>query len=187
MGSNGVRLDLYDNEWFSPGVGRIKLLLWCVINILFFINPLNPVSGTKVWLLRLFGAKVGKGVLIKPGVNIKYPWKLRIGDWVWIGERVWIDNLTVVTIGNQVCISQGAMLLTGNHNYKSQNFDLITESIVIEDGCWIGAKSTVCPGVVCETHAVLAVGSIATTNLHAWTIYQGNPAKAVRKRAFILH
>ena len=186
MIKEGVRLDSYNNEWFSPGAGRLKLLLWYVINVLFFINPLNPVNSIKVSLLRCFGAEVGKGVVIKPGVNIKYPWRLKIGNWVWIGEGAWIDNLTSVVIGDQVCISQGAMLLTGNHNYKSKGFDLMVEPIVIEDGCWIGAKSTVCPGVICKTHTVLAVGSVATTSLDAWTIYQGNPAKAVRKRSLIL-
>jgi putative colanic acid biosynthesis acetyltransferase WcaF len=154
---------------------------------LFFINPLNPLNSLKRLLLRLFGARVGVGVVIKPGVNIKYPWRLSIGDWSWIGEGVWIDNLADVTIGSHVCISQGAMLLTGNHDYKSNTFDLIIESIIIKDGCWIGARSTVCPGVHCGEHAVLAVGSIATKSLKAWTIYQGNPALPLRERIVLLH
>ena len=80
------------------------------------MNPLNPFSGLKVFLLQLFGAKVGKGVVIKPNVNIKYPWLLEIGDYTWIGERAWIDNLAQVKIGKNCCISQGAMLLCGNNN-----------------------------------------------------------------------
>lgn len=146
------------------------------------MNPLNPISSLKVSLLRLFGAKVGQGVVIKPGVNIKYPWRLHIGNWVWIGEGVWIDNLAEVRIGNQVCISQGAMLLTGNHNYKSEKFDLIVQPILLEDGCWIGAQSTVCPGVICGKESVLAVGSVATRHLAPQMIYQGNPAQAARAR-----
>lgn len=103
----------------------IKGFIWYFVNVLFFINPMNPISGLKVFLLRLFGAKIGKGVVIKPGVNIKYPWLLTIGNNVWIGEKVWIDNLDNVTIANDVCISQDAILLCGNHNYKKSTFDLI--------------------------------------------------------------
>ena len=77
----------------------------------------------KIYLLKIFGAKIGKGVIIKPGVNIKYPWNLYIGDHVWIGENVWIDNLDDVIINNHVCVSQGAMLLCGNHNYKKSSFN----------------------------------------------------------------
>jgi putative colanic acid biosynthesis acetyltransferase WcaF len=148
----------------------------------FFINPLNPFSGLKVSLLRFFGAKVGQRVVIKPGVNIKYPWNLEIGDHAWIGERVWIDNLIKVRIGRHVCLSQGAMLLTGNHNYSSTSFDLVVKPITLEDGVWIGSRAAVCPGVHCHSHAVLAVHSVATKDLDAYTIYQGNPAKPIRKR-----
>ena len=125
---------------------------------------------------------MGRGVLIKPAVNIKYPWLLELGDYVWIGEKVWIDNLTRVRIGNHVCLSQGAMLLTGNHNYKKSSFDLMVGEITLEDGVWIGAKSVVCPGVVCGSHSVLSVNSVASTALIEFTIYQGNPAQKIRKR-----
>lgn len=135
------------------------------------------MSSLRVLTLRLFGAKIGRGVVIKPGVSVKYPWMLEIGDYSWIGEDVWIDNLAQVTIGANCCISQGAMLLCGNHNYKLETFDLMVKSIIIEDGAWIGAQSTVCPGVMVKKEAVLAVGSIATSVLEASTIYQGNPAK----------
>lgn len=159
--------------------------IWYLVNILFFKSSLNPFSILKVFFLSLFGAKVGKGVVIKPGVNIKYPWFLEIGDHCWIGEQVWIDNLTNVVIQSNVCLSQGAMLLTGNHNYKKESFDLMIGRITLEEGVWIGAKSVVCPGVTCRSHAVLAVGSVATQNLEAYTIYQGNPAQAVRRRVIL--
>jgi putative colanic acid biosynthesis acetyltransferase WcaF len=135
-----------------------------------------------VFLLRVFGAQIGTGVVIKPAVNIKYPWRLKIGNHVWIGEQVWIDNLENITIGDHVCISQGAMLLCGNHNYKRTTFDLLVGKIVLEDGAWIGAQTVVCPGVTCKSHSLLTVGSIATSNLNAYTIYQGNPAVAIKER-----
>lgn len=133
-------------------------------------------------MLRLFGARVGQGVLIKPSVRIKFPWKLTVGDYAWIGEDVWIDNLVMVSIGNNVCISQGALLLCGNHDYKKVSFDLIAKPIILENGAWIGAKSVVCPGVTCHSHSVLAVGSVTTKDLEAYGIYQGNPAIKVRDR-----
>ena len=129
-------------------------------------------------LLRMFGARIGSGVVVKPRVTIKYPWKLAVGDHSWIGEQVWIDNLDQVTIGAHVCISQGALLLCGNHDYKKPTFDLITGPIVLENGVWIGAKASVAPGVTCGSHSVLAMGGVATKNLEAWKVYQGNPAKA---------
>lgn len=177
-------LSTYNNHWYQSviGAGKMKQALWYFVNVLFFINPLNPFSGLKCWLLKCFGADLGKSIVIKPGVNIKYPWKLTIGDHCWIGEKVWIDNLARVTLGNHVCLSQGAMLLTGNHDYRKTSFDLIVKEIVIEDGAWIGAKSIVAPGVTAFSHSVLMAGSVATNNLEADTIYAGNPLVAKRKR-----
>ena len=177
-------LSTYNNNWYKSaiGAGRLKQVLWYFINILFFINPLNPLSGLKCWLLKCFGARLGKNVVIKPGVNIKYPWKLTIGDHCWIGEAVWIDNLDEVKLGDHVCLSQGAMLLTGNHNYKKTVFDLMVKKITMEDGVWICAKAIVCPGVTAHSHAVLSVGSVATQNMESYTIYTGSPAVAVKQR-----
>ncbi len=175
-------LSKYDNSNYNPGAGAIKRLAWYYINIFFFISPVFPVSRLKCGLLRLFGAKIGKGVNIKPSVNIKYPWRLTVGDHCWIGEKAWIDNLDEVVIGNNVCISQGAMLLCGNHNYKLSTFDLMTGPVVLEDGVWIGAHSVVCPGITCRSHAILTVSSVATRNLEAWSVYQGNPAVRIKTR-----
>ena len=130
----------------------------------------------------MFRAKIGKGVVIKPHVNIKYPWRLKVGNRAWIGEHVWIDNLADVVIEDNVCISQGAMLLCGNHNYKKTTFDLIIGNITLKKGSWVGAKSVVCPGVTVGSHAVLTVGSVATKNMNDYTIYQGNPAVAIKER-----
>ncbi len=180
-----VDLSRFNNDWYNPGAGKIKRLLWFLINGLLFQSRINAFGSCKVRLLRLFGARVGYGVVIKPSVNIKYPWLLSIGDNVWIGERVWIDNLAKVTISNNVCLSQGAMLLCGNHDYKKVSFDLMVGEIKLENGVWIGAHSIVCPGVICASHAVLSVNSVAVSNLEAYKIYQGNPAVEVRDRAIV--
>lgn len=175
-------LSAFNNSWYTPGGNPLKRLLWYFANAAF-LNSSFPFSGIKVFLLRLFGAKIGSGVVIKPHVNIKYPWRLTVGDAVWIGEYVWIDNLANVTIGNNVCLSQGAFLLCGNHNYKKVAFDLMVADIVLEDGVWIGAKSTVCPGITCSSHSILSVGSVATADLEPYGIYQGNPAVKIRQRS----
>lgn len=184
MEKQTVDFSQYNNDWYKKeiGAGKLKQLVWYFVNTIFFANGLFPISSLKVMLLRIFGAKIGARVVIKPGVNIKYPWMLTVGDNTWIGEDVWIDNLTIVRIGKNVCLSQGSMLLTGNHNYRKTTFDLMIGSITLDDGVWIGAKSMVCPGIICESHAVLAAGSVATRNLAAYTVYQGNPALPVKSR-----
>lgn len=176
-----VDLSTYNNSWYKPG-SFIKRMAWHYTNGLFFRSGLFPFYGIKVFLLRLFGAVVGKGVLIKPCVNIKYPWLLQIGDHCWVGEGVWIDNLGMVTIGAHVCLSQGAYLLTGNHDYKKEGFDLLVKPILLEDGVWIGARSIVCPGVTCKTHAVLSAGSTLSNDMEAYGIYRGNPAQKIAER-----
>ena len=179
-----MRTDLskYDNSWFNPGGNPVKRILWYFFNHLLFTHGFFPFSGIKIGILRIFGAQIGKGVNLKPNVNIKYPWKLIIKDFTWIGENVWIDSLADIHIGANVCISQGALLLTGNHDYKKNTFDLMVNEIVIEDGVWIGAKSVVCPGVSCMQHSILTVGSVATSDMEAFGIYQGNPARKVKDR-----
>ena len=182
MDSPKTNLKNFNNSWYKAGASTPVMLLWYFTNLLFFTSRWLPLNAFKVFLLRIFGAKVGTGVIIKPAVNIKYPWRLKIGNNVWIGEQVWIDNLENVEIGDNVCISQGAMLLCGNHNYKKTSFDLMVGKIILEEGSWIGAQTVVCPGVICRSHALLTVGSVATGELKAFTIYQGNPALPVRNR-----
>jgi putative colanic acid biosynthesis acetyltransferase WcaF len=139
---NTVKLNQYNNDTYNPG-STLKRTLWYFTNMLFFKTLLPFPSSFKTALLRLFGGKVGSGVVIKPDVNIKYPWFLEIGDDCWIGESVWIDNLALVKIGSNVVLSQGVYLLTGCHNYTKESFDLMLGKIVLEDGVWIGAKATV--------------------------------------------
>ncbi|MBR5696143.1 MAG: WcaF family extracellular polysaccharide biosynthesis acetyltransferase [Paludibacteraceae bacterium] len=177
-----IDLSIYDNSWYQTGGSKIKMLVWYFVNELCMNSGWLFVSSIRRSILRIFGAKIGEGVIIKPHVNIKYPWKLSIGNNCWIGENVWIDNLAEVTIGDNVCISQGAMLLCGNHNYKKTTFDLMIGEIKLEDGAWVCAKSVVCPGVTMKSHSILTVGSIATKDCEAYSIYQGNPAVKIKER-----
>lgn len=161
---------------------KLKVIIWFFINYYIFNSAFPWPNRLKIFLLRLFGAKVGIGLNIKNKVRIKNPWRLVIGNYCWIGESAWIDNLENVTLGNNVCISQGAMLLTGNHDYTKSDFRYRLGPIEIEDGVWIGAQCVVCPGIICRSHSILTVSSVATKELDAWSIYSGNPAIFVRSR-----
>ncbi len=177
-----VNLSKYDNSWYYPGRNVLIRLLWYYVNLFFLKSGVVISSKISILILRLFGAKIGKGVNIKPGVDIKYPWNLEVEEYTWIGENVWIDNLVKVKIGANACLSQGAMILTGNHNFNSSSFELIVGEIVLEDGVWIGAKSMVTNGVTCGEHSILAVNSVASKNLESRSIYRGNPAVKVGTR-----
>jgi putative colanic acid biosynthesis acetyltransferase WcaF len=177
-------LSTYNTTVYTAG-SKLKCMLWYTVSLFFFKGSWNISSPLKVVLLRFFGASVGKGVVIKQSVNIKYPWKLSLGNHCWIGEGVWIDNLDQVTLEDHVCLSQGALLLCGNHNYKTTSFDLMIAPIYLKEGSWIGAKASVGPGVTSGSHAVLSMGAIATRDLSAYTVYGGNPAKIRNTRKIV--
>lgn len=176
-----INLSKFHIGFYQPAP-KWKVLLWYPFNY-FIFNSVIPWPYTlKSSLLRLFGATVGKGLVIKMKVRIKNPWYLRIGTNCWIGESVWIDNLATVEIGNNVCISQGALLLTGNHDYTRTDFPYRLGRIKLEDGVWIGARAVVCPNVTCKSHSILTVNSVASKNLEVRSIYSGNPATFSRER-----
>lgn len=180
--SDTVDLRRFDNSWYKPGGSTLRRVVWYIVGRMTVSCHWNPSSSLRARILRLFGARIGRRVVLRPGVNIKYPWRLTVGDDCWIGEDVWIDNLADVRIGDNVCLSQGAMLLCGNHDYTVPTFDLMIGDITLEDGAWVGCKSVVCPGVTMGTHSVLAVGSTASHDLAPYGIYRGNPAVYVKQR-----
>ena len=175
-------LSRYSPGQFDRGAGAVKESLWLVVSLVLFQLCPFSFSALKRVLLRAFGASIGRNVTIKPQVKITFPWKLTVGDHVWLGEECWLLNLERVVIGSNVSISQRAFLCTGSHDYKKTTFDLITRPITLEDGVWIGASCWVGPGVTVESHSVLTAGSVATKNLAANGIYRGNPAVLVKQR-----
>jgi putative colanic acid biosynthesis acetyltransferase WcaF len=181
-----VDLSSYSSTHFNRGASKFREFVWLLVSLgLFRLCPFS-FSALKRTTLRAFGARVGRSVTIKPQVKITFPWKLEIGDRVWIGEECWLLNLERITIGNNVCISQRAFLCTGNHNYKSPEFDLVVKPILLEEGAWIGAGAWVGPGVRVGTHTVLTAGSVATKDLEPFGIYRGNPAMLLRSRIISL-
>jgi putative colanic acid biosynthesis acetyltransferase WcaF len=175
-----VRLDRFDACKFDRGRSRIVEALWLICGGLFVSSGL-PGSLLRVLILRAFGARISSGVVIKPHVRVKFPWRLSIGAHSWIGEDVWIDNLAQVSIGAQCCISQAAYLCTGSHDWSSESFNLVTKPIVIEDGAWICAKTTIGPGVRVGKGAVLALGSIATRDLDPWICHSTLQAETMKR------
>lgn len=176
-----VMLNSYDNGFFKRDASRLKEALWLVVQALF-INSWLPGSAHRRFLLRLFGAKIGKQVIFKSFVRIKFPWKLVVGDYTWIGESCWIDNLERVVIGSHCCLSQGVYLCTGNHDRSSENFTLSVKPIELEDYCWLSAFSKVCPGVTVGKGAMLCFGSVANKSLQPWKIYSGIPCQYIDDR-----
>jgi putative colanic acid biosynthesis acetyltransferase WcaF len=175
-------LSHYKRPTYAPGVSRWKSILWYFIGFTLVKSYYLPYSLIKVWILRLFGAQIGIGVCLKPGVHIKFPWQLKIGDHCWIGENTWIDNLAPVVLENNVCLSQGVYLCTGNHDWSDPAFQLRLGSIHLGEGCWIAAKSVVGPGVSVGAGAVLTLGSVTAQSLEPRVIYAGNPAQPIKSR-----
>ena len=177
-------LSKFNNDWYNPGRNMLVRFLWLIVSELW-VNSWLPFSGVKKICLKFFGAKIGKGVVIKPYVNVKYPWRLQIEDQVWIGEGVWIDNLGDVKIGSNVCISQGALLLCGNHDYKRSSFDLKVGDIELKHGVWVGARAIVTGGSLLNSHVVITSGSVFSGTSEDFTIYKGNPALPIKKREIL--
>jgi len=178
-----VRLSQFNpSEGGNRGVRKITELTWYLIKVIFFLSAIPYPNKLKLFFLKLFGAKVGIGINIKPRVNIHMPWKLEVGDYTWIGEEVFILNFEMVKIGNNACISQRAFLCGGNHDYRDPSFRYLNGPITIEDGAWVGASCFVGPGVIIGLDAVVSAGTVVTSNLQPGSIYKGNPAKFVKKR-----
>ena len=177
-----VDLSRYDNSWYRPGRSRAVRALWLFLGLPVVRAEWPLPSALRVAVLRLFGARIGQGVVIKPGVQVKYPWHLVLGDHCWIGERAWIDNLTTVRLGDHVCLSQAAYLCTGNHDWTDPAFGLMIVPIYLSKGSWVGARAMLLPGAVLGEGAVAGAGSVVSGHIPDGEIYAGNPAVFLRHR-----
>jgi len=135
-------------------------IAWHLVSALLFQSAVVLPSRVKAALLRAFGARIGTGLVIKPRVTIKYPWFLAAGDHVWLGEGVWIDNHATVALGSNVCISQGAYLFTGNHDWNDRHFGFFCRPITLEDGVWVAARAVICPGSRLARMSVIGAGVV---------------------------
>jgi putative colanic acid biosynthesis acetyltransferase WcaF len=177
----GLRLDRYDNSAFDRGAGRIKEGLWLLCKCTFFLNPFPWPSALRTALLRLFGARLGLGVVVRSGANITFPWRFTAGDHVWIGEDVLVLSLAPVTLGSHVCLSQRAFLCSGSHAWRRETFDLRTRPIVVGDSVWIAAQAFVGAGVSIGNGSVVSAGAVVMENVPENSLVRGNPATIVPK------
>lgn len=178
-----IRNDLFDSrKGLDRGRTKPVELIWYLCKCLFFLTPAPVPMAFKCGLLRLFGARVGKGVVIKPRVNIHFPWKLLVGNFAWIGEEVFILNFEPVIIGAHGCISQRTFLCTGNHDYRKPDMPYRNAPITVEDGAWVGAQCFVGPGVVIGSEAVITAGSIVTKDQPPRKVCGGNPCAVIKDR-----
>ena len=177
-----VELARFSTGDYSAGRSFPVRALWFLVNAYVLQNPANPSSAIKRMVLRAFGARIGRNVYLKPGINVKNPWLLEIGDDCWIGEGVWLDNLEPISIGANVCISQGAYLCTGNHDWTDPAMGYKLGAIRVEDGAWICTRATIMSGVTIGRNAVVGAGAVLSRDAEDGWIYAGNPAQKIKKR-----
>lgn len=185
MTEQGSKVSLKDFDakiGLDRGAGKFREMLWYGVKVLFFLSALPYPSKFKVWLLRRFGAKVGQGVVLKPRVNIHFPWKLEIGDHVWVGEEAFLLNFEKLSIGHNVCISQRSFICGGNHDYRVPSMPYRNGPITLKDGCWIGACCFVGPGVTIGEDTVVTVGSVVVTDQEKGMVVTIPPVSAIKKR-----
>ena len=178
-----VRNDLF-NKSVGLDRGRPKWveLLWYICKIAFFLSALPWPSSLKRQILLAFGAEVGQGFVIRPRVNIHFPWKLRIGDHCWIGERTEILNLEEVTLQDHVALAHDVYLAAAGHDISSPTMAYKNRPIVIKEGTWIASRVFVNPGVTIGAGAVAVAGAVVTKDVPDNCIVGGNPAKEIRRR-----
>lgn len=181
--STKVRLKDFDASiGLDRGAGKLKEICWYMAKVVFFMSALPYPTSFKVFLLRLFGAKIGTGVVIKPRVNIHFPWKLEISDDVWIGEEVFILNFEKVRIESNVCISQRSFLCGGNHDYRKPSMPYRNGPITLQQGCWIGAGCFIGPCVTIGVDTVITVGSVVTSDVGSNLVCRITPTDFQRPR-----
>ncbi|PFA99191.1 colanic acid biosynthesis acetyltransferase WcaF [Priestia megaterium] len=177
-----IKLNKYNQDWYSRGRGGLVVLMWWFIQGTIFRFSLHNMYKWRNFLIRLFGAEIGKGVRIRSNVKFTYPWKVSIGDYSWVGDNVQFYSLDDIHIGSNCVISQESYLCTGSHNIKDPHFGLITKPIVIKDGAWVASDVFVYPGVTINEMGVVAARSTVIKDIPANEVHAGSPAKYVKKR-----
>lgn len=176
------------DRFFLPpgfrGASGFKCQAWWLIqSSLFGLSP-QFMYNWRVLLLRLFGAKIGKGVIIRPTARVTYPWKLTVEDFVWIGDHVELYTLAEIHIAQHAVISQRSYLCTGGHDPSSKTFKIFANAIVIEKGAWVATDVFIGPGVTVGCNALIGARSSLFTDAKSDYIYVGHPAKAIKLRTF---
>ena len=177
---NKTSLKNYRTDASFSFFNRFMRLIWQIVCWTLFKPSPNCMHAFRAFILRLFGASLGKNCHIYPLSKIWAPWNLQCQDNVCIANHAVIYNQALVFIGSQSTISQEAYICTGTHDYTQKNFPLLTKPVYIEEHVWVGARAFILPGVTLKQGAVAGACSLISKNLEPWTVYQGNPCKAIR-------
>lgn len=164
------------------GRSALFVQLWWFVDALLFRPSPQFLYGFRRWLLRLFGAKIGVGVIVRPSARITYPWKLEVGDFAWIGDDAVIYSLAPIRIGANSVVSQRSYLCAGTHDYSSLNFDIIGRPITLGEKVWLAADVYVAPGVTIGRGAIVGARSSVFSDLPELMVCLGTPAKAHHPR-----
>ena len=164
------------------GANVLKVQCWWLVDFLFLKLSPQVMYAWRRFLLRLFGAKIGKNVIIRPSVTITYPWKVSIGDHSWIGDNVDLYSLGDIEVGANVVISQRSYLCAASHDYTKEDFPIWSKKITIEDECWLATDVYVAPGITIGKGSVVGARSSVFKDLPSGMVCVGSPAKPIKKR-----
>lgn len=178
-----VDLRQYDQSWYEIGRPKWVVLLWWLVQAVVFPLTLHAHHAPRRALLRIFGARIGKDVAIRPSARFYYPWKIKIGDYSWIGSGVEFYSLGQIRIGNHCVISQNTYLCTGSHDVSDRAFGLQVAPVNLENGVWVAANCFVGPGVTIGANTVVGACSSVFRDLPAQSICLGNPCKPYQNRS----
>ena len=170
-----VDLSKYDQSSFDRGRPTWLILIWWLVQAVFFPLTLHNFSFFRCWLLRLFGAKIGKKVVIRPRARFTYPWKVEIDDYSWIGDNVVFYSIDRIQIGSHCVISQKSYLCTASHDFQDEAFGLITSPIRIGNGTWIATDCFIAPGVSIGDNAVIGARSSVFKDIPSQQVAWGSP------------
>lgn len=179
--STPIDLSKASNGSFTTGRSKTYIGLWLLLEWLLVTNPLQISSAVRVRTLRMFGAEIGSGVIMRQRIRVKFPWRLTIGDRSWIGEGVWIHNQGELSIGSDTVISQESFLTTGSHDLH-RTMDLVIKPVRIGNGVWITSRCMVLQGVEIGDNTVVLPGSVVDKSLQPQSIYGGVPARFIKPR-----
>ena len=180
-----VDLRKYDQSKFDRGRPNWFIVLWWLVQAIAFPLSLHNLNGFRCWLLRLFGANIGRGVVVRPTARFTYPWKVTIGDYSWVGDDVVFYSIDRIIIGNHAVISQKSYLCTASHDMQQHEFPLTTAPIKIGNGVWVATDCFIAPGVTIGANTVVGARSSVFRNLPSQQVAWGTPCKARHPREML--
>jgi putative colanic acid biosynthesis acetyltransferase WcaF len=175
-------LEKFNDKNFDRGASLFREVAWIVIKTFFFLPSWPMPSVLRANFLKLFGARIGRKLIIRSGVDITFPWRFEAGDNVWIGEAVRIVSLADVKLGSNVCISQEAFLCTGSHDHLREDFALISKPISIGSQVWVAARAWIGPGVTIGSNSVIAAGAVVVRDVESNCVMAGVPATLLSRK-----